>query len=54
MRSQSVNEWGLTGQKKLRDHMYLRGTAGYASVSQPGGHSDHDVFVLVSLQWQYQ
>lgn len=54
MRSQSVNEWGLTGQKKLRDHMYLRGTAGYASVSQPGGHSDHDAFALVSLQWQYQ
>ena len=45
-----VDEWALTGRKKLRTDLYLDGTLGYARIRQ--GSSDHTWFAGAQVDWQ--
>lgn len=51
----TVNEFGLTGQTKLGQDVYLNGIIGYANVENADFtvHTDHDKFATATIQWRY-
>ena len=51
----TVNEFGLTGQTKLAQDVYLSGIIGYANVENADFtiHTDHDKFATATIQWRY-
>ena len=51
----TVDEIGITGQRKLRANVYLNGTIGAARVEHANytSSTDHDTFALASVKWLY-